>query len=135
MIGRRANPSLSLVLVVGLVMAACGPTTVSGPNIPIQDPEMVAAGESLYLAYCAECHGDDLRGTELGPSHLSIVYEPNHHSDLAFVMAVRVGTPQHHWPFGAMEPVEGIEDEQIAAIIAFVRETQRIEGFEAYPPS
>jgi len=117
-----------------LLLAACGPATVEGAEIPIQDPGLVAAGEPLYVTNCAECHGEDLRGTDLGPSHLSIVYEPNHHSDGAFTVAVLAGTPQHHWPYGAMEPVEGLSDEDIAAIVAFVRETQRIEGFEAYPP-
>jgi len=118
-----------------LLVAACGPTTVAGPDMPVQDPVFVAAGEPLYATNCAECHGEDLRGTDLGPSHLSIVYEPSHHSDGAFAVAMLVGTAQHHWPYGAMEPVEGLSDEDIISIIAYVREIQRIEGFEAYPPA
>lgn len=124
------------VLLAGAVflIAACGPATVARPEMPIQDPVLVVAGEPLYTTNCAECHGEDLRGTDLGPSHLSIVYEPSHHSDGAFAVAVLVGTAQHHWPYGSMEPVEGLSDEDIISIIAYVREIQRIEGFEAYPP-
>jgi hypothetical protein len=33
-----------------------------------------------------------------------------------------------------MEPIEGLSDDDLTAIIAFVRENQRIEGFEPYPP-
>ena len=68
------------------------------------------------------------------PSHLSIVYEPNHHGDGAFVLAVQRGVRSHHWPFGDMQPVEGLDTNDITAIVAFVREQQRIHGFEPYPP-
>jgi hypothetical protein len=33
-----------------------------------------------------------------------------------------------------MPPVEGLSTEDVEAIVAFVREQQRIEGFEPYPP-
>lgn len=114
-------------------MAACG-----GPSgqaeIPLQDPDLVSRGELLYAASCAECHGADLRGTDRGPSHLSVVYEPGHHSDGAFLVAVLSGSPQHHWDFGPMPPVPGLSEEDVEAIVAFVRDTQRQEGFEPYPP-
>lgn len=106
----------------------------TGTGIPVQDPDTVASGEPLYQATCAECHGPDLRGTDLGPSHLSIVYEPNHHGDAAFILAARNGVPQHHWPFGDMVPVPGLSDEDLNAIVAYVRENQRIFGYEPYPP-
>lgn len=99
-----------------------------------QATAVIGAGEVMYEANCAVCHGTDLRGTATGPSHLSIVYEPNHHGDAAFVFAVRRGVQQHHWPFGDMEPVPGLSDDDIAAIIAYVRDQQRIHGFEPYPP-
>ena len=60
--------------------------------------------------------------------------KPNHHGDIAFEFAVRCGVPQHHWRFGPMPPVEGLSEEDIESIMAFVREQQRIEGFEPYPP-
>lgn len=117
-----------------LVLASCGSATVEGPDIPVQDPALVALGEPLYEAGCAECHGIDLRGTDKGPSHLSIVYAPDHHNDFAFVRAIQVGSPQHHWTYGPMDPVPGLTDEDVNALIAFVRESQRLEGYEPYPP-
>jgi mono/diheme cytochrome c family protein len=121
----------AMVLMV-LLIAACG--SEEEPVLETPDAELVAAGSELYAASCAECHGEDLRGTDRGPSHLSVVYEPGHHADGAFLLAVRRGVPAHHWDFGPMPPVDGLSDDDVAAIVAFVREQQRMEGFEPYPP-
>jgi mono/diheme cytochrome c family protein len=126
--------ALALAGVIATALAACSGGSASDVNIPVQDPDLVSSGADIYQASCASCHGTDLRGTEKGPSHLSAVYVPNHHSDAAFLLAVRNGSPQHHWRFGDMEPIDGLSDEDIVAITAFVRETQRVEGFEPYPP-
>ena len=135
MIGRRQFWILATGAIM-LVVTACSDSegTDAGSGISIQDPEMVAAGDALYQANCASCHGTDLRGTAQGPSHLSVVYEPGHHGDAAFLLAARNGVQQHHWGFGNMEPVPGLSDEDISAIVAFVRENQRTQGFEPYPP-
>lgn len=127
------------VLVIGLAfLASCGgggdAETVRRADIAPQDPALVAAGAELYEANCAECHGSDLRGTDKGPSHLSEVYVPDHHGDGSFEVAVLAGSPQHHWDYGPMPPVEGLSEADIEAIVAFVRERQRVEGFEPYPP-
>lgn len=124
---------LMILAMFGLVLGACSGGTADA-GIEPQDPEAVERGSELYAANCAECHGEDLRGTDRGPSHLSRVYEPSHHADGAFQVAVQTGSVQHHWNFGAMPPVEGLTEEDVEAIIAFVRERQRIEGFEPYPP-
>ncbi|MFP3882546.1 MAG: c-type cytochrome [Actinomycetota bacterium] len=124
---------LTGTLIVALLVAACGGNaTESTP--PAQDAELVAQGEELFQANCAQCHGFDLRGTNTGPSLLSEVYEPSHHGDGAFLVAVQSGSPQHHWNFGDMPPVPGLSEEDVEAIVAFVRERQRVEGFEPYPP-
>ena len=131
----------ALVVVVAVAVVGLGPQSdpaVQGSGntgIPAQDGTLVAAGERLYQESCASCHGNDLRGTATGPSHLSIVYEPNHHGDAAFQLAVRNGVRQHHWPFGDMEPIPGLTDDDVGSIIAYVRERQRINGFEPYPPA
>ena len=123
----------AMALAVALLVTACGETT-GDTGIPPQDPQLVEAGARLYAANCAECHGADLGGTDKGPSQLSIVYEPGHHPDEAFQLAVLRGSPAHHWDFGPMPPVPGLSPEEVEAIIAFVRERQRVEGFEPYPP-
>lgn len=122
-------------LLVGLVLsgmlAACA--SAGGNENATPDPELVAVGADLYQANCAVCHGSDLRGTNQGPSLLSIVYEPGHHGDGAFLIAVTRGVPAHHWNFGPMPPVPGLSVSDVEAIVAFVRDQQRIQGFEPYP--
>ena len=122
---------LSIVL---LWTTACTAASEPAPSITPQDPLMIEKGEALYKANCAECHGADLRGTDVGPSHLSVVYEPGHHGDAAFMLAVQRGVRAHHWPFGDMAPIPGLDIDQIEAIVAYVREQQRLHGFEPYPP-
>ncbi len=116
------------VLVVSLLIVACGSTATE----PSGQSSSGAAnsGADVYAASCASCHGDDLRGTDKGPSHLSIVYEPNHHGDASFRSAIINGVPQHHWNFGDMEPVEGLSAAEIDAVIAYVRTEQERLGFE-----
>jgi mono/diheme cytochrome c family protein len=123
-----------IAVVLGVALAACSSSEGESTGIPVQNVALVATGDVLYQTNCAECHGSDLRGTDKGPSHLSIVYVPGHHGDQAFVVAARAGVRAHHWDFGNMAPVEGLSDDDLTAIIAFVRENQRIEGFEPYPP-
>lgn len=103
-------------------------------DIAVQDSVLVAEGEALYRVSCAACHGSDLRGTAVGPSHLSVIYNPGHHGDGAFAVAAIAGVKAHHWRFGDMAPVAGITEEDLVRIIAFIREAQRTEGFEHYPP-
>ena len=119
---------------LALLIGACSSIDPTSDTAPADVSSLVAEGEPLYQASCAECHGSDLRGTDKGPSHLSIVYEPNHHGDAVFALAVINGAPQHHWPFGDMDPVPGLDDADIERIVAYVRENQRIHGFEPYPP-
>lgn len=115
------------VAALSMGVAACGsddtaPTNAAGSQ--------VERGAEVYAESCASCHGADLRGTDKGPSHLSIVYEPNHHTDDSFRSAIINGSPQHHWNFGDMEPVEGLSDNEVEAVIAFVRAEQARQGFE-----
>ena len=137
------NPMIvaGVVLVVVTIVALGGNSTPRDPmtgqsefDIPVQDPALVAEGDVLYQASCAVCHGSDLRGTAIGPSQLSVVYQPGHHSDESYMNAVFNGVPAHHWDFGNMPPVSGLTESDMDRIIAFVRENQRIEGFESYPP-
>ena len=104
-------------------VSATAPTS-TGAELAIPD------GAEVYRQFCAECHGVDLRGTDKGPSQLSIVYEPNHHGDHAYRVAIRDGTREHHWWFGDMPPVEGISDLEIEKVISFIRAEQQRLGFE-----
>lgn len=94
------------------------------------EPSETADGATVYAENCASCHGADLRGTSQGPSQLSIVYEPNHHSDDSYRAAIRNGAPQHHWGFGNMPAIQGITDDEIELVIQFIRQQQETLGFE-----
>ncbi len=85
-------------------------------------------GKPLYEVRCASCHGADLNGTDVGPSMLHKIYEPSHHSDAAFQMAVAHGVRAHHWQFGDMPPVEGLTPDEVAHITAYIRMHQRRVG-------
>lgn len=124
---------MAFAMTLSILLAACGGGTQE-VQIPIQDSDLVSVGEELYASNCAACHGADLRGTDRGPSHLSEIYKPDHHADGAFVFAVQAGSRAHHWSFGDMPPIEGLSGEDVEAIVAFVREQQRVHGFEPYPP-
>jgi mono/diheme cytochrome c family protein len=134
--GRRrtaAAVTVSTAVTVALALFAAACSGGSGGTAPAAGSGSGSgSGSELYAANCASCHGSDLRGTERGPSHLSIVYEPNHHGDDSFRSAIAQGAGQHHWNFGDMPPVPGLDDDEVTAIIAFVRAEQQREGFEPY---
>ena len=77
---------------------------------------------------CASCHGADLSGTDKGPAFLNRVYEPSHHGDVAFQLAVKNGARAHHWKFGDMPAVPGVTPDDVAHITAYVRMHQRKAG-------
>jgi mono/diheme cytochrome c family protein len=81
-------------------------------------------GKVAFDANCAQCHGPNASGSDNGPPLIHRVYHPGHHSDAAFARAVKSGVPQHHWRFGDMPPQPTVSDEQVAAIVRFVREVQ-----------
>lgn len=130
----RIQKRVVLAVTFMVILAACTATGTEATDTTPLDETLVSAGADLYQASCAQCHGADLRGTDQGPSHLSIVYEPNHHGDIAFLLAVQQGARSHHWSFGDMPAIQGLTPEDVEAIVAYIRDQQRIEGFEPYPP-
>jgi len=89
---------------------------------------MASEGSSIFAAKCATCHGINASGGQGGPPLIHKIYEPDHHADGAFVMAVRRGVRQHHWSFGSMPQVDGVTDDDFRAIIAYVRAPQAENG-------
>lgn len=131
MTAHTRSATIALLLGASLVLPACGGDD-GGETAAA--PDLVARGEELYAQSCASCHGADLRGTDKGPSHLSEVYRPDHHADAAFVLAAKRGVRAHHFDFGDMPPVPGLDDDDLTAIVAYVRSVQEREGFEPYTP-
>lgn len=56
------------------------------------------------------------------------ICEPGHHSNMAFVMAMRRRVRAHSWPFGNMSPVPEVTDADLVHIIRFIREVQVANG-------
>ena len=83
------------------------------------------AGWALFEKNCMTCHGQHASGSDQGPPLVHKIYEPNHHGDMSFRLAVKNGVRAHHWKFGNMPPVEGISDEDVIKITRYVRELQK----------
>lgn len=103
------------------------------PIVEVRLPEQLspeaAIGQRAFEAVCAACHGANAAGQNgVAPPLIHRTYEPSHHSNEAFQMAVRNGVRAHHWSFGDMPPVKGVTRADIKAIVAYVRELQRANG-------
>ncbi len=124
----RQRKHLVRVIVTGVLCAlgACGGDERT-------QAELVREGRERFEATCAACHGMDLKGTDDGPSFLDPIYASNHHPDEAFHRAARQGVPQHHWNFGPMPPQRSVTDDEVEAIIAYVRQRQREAGVTRDP--
>jgi mono/diheme cytochrome c family protein len=91
-------------------------------------PPKFATGVALYHTHCASCHGPSAVGTAQGPSFLSRVYVPSHHSDASFHLAVKQGVRAHHWNFGNMPAMPHVTDAEVTHITAYVRWLQQQAG-------
>ena len=137
-------PLTRLVLGLAVAAGAAAFPSVSGPEegegsgaalVAVVTPDTLSSeaeiGERLFDANCASCHGANAAGRAgLGPPLVHIVYEPGHHGDESFQRAVALGVRAHHWPFGDMAPVAGLSREDVARIVAYVRELQRANGID-----
>jgi mono/diheme cytochrome c family protein len=117
------NVRVLAVAAMFVVASACGGDDGDGATD-------AAAGQEAFETHCISCHGQAGQGTDQGPPLVHIVYEPNHHSDESFRGAVRDGVVPHHWDFGPMPPIPGISDNEVEAVITYVRELQREAGIE-----
>ena len=120
-------------LSAALVLASCGGGDAGSGEEAAGNEKLIAEGKELYEGTCAACHGMDLRGTGTGPPFLDPVYAPNHHPDAAFYTAVELGVQPHHWKFGPMPAQQHISDDEVTAIIAYVRSVQTAEGVTKDP--
>ena len=85
-------------------------------------------GKKAFDANCAACHGANAAGTKNGPPFINMIYNPGHHDKRAFLRAVRDGVTQHHWNFGNMPPQPQVTDNELIAIVRYVRELQKANG-------
>ncbi|MRU15414.1 cytochrome c [Roseovarius sp. A21] len=100
-------------------------------RVPDGLSQQAQMGERAFNGVCADCHGKKAAGRQgMGPPLVHKIYEPSHHGDMAFHLAVKNGVRAHHWPFGNMPSQSGLTKGDVSAIVAYVRELQRENGIE-----
>lgn len=108
------------------------PAGTGGALVQVTVPDLsplAQQGAEAFGTHCIACHGANAAGVDgAGPPLVHKIYEPSHHGDMAIALAPIRGVPQHHWPFGDMPPVEGITEDEILRILAYIRELQRANG-------
>ena len=97
-------------------------------KVPKQFSEAGKKGSVIFEKNCSSCHGKNGRGTQKGPPLIHRYYEPSHHSDRSFFLAVQNGVRAHHWQFGNMPPIKSVTMEDVEKVIPFIREIQRENG-------
>lgn len=136
---RLAYIAVAVVLGIGAVFfltapqdsGPSGPVAASEIAVPATLSEAAATGQTIFEAKCISCHGENGSGVEeAGPPLIHKVYEPSHHGDEAFQLAVQQGVRQHHWPYGNMPAVEGLTRGDVMMIVAYVRAVQQANGIE-----
>jgi cytochrome c len=134
----KLSKNMPMILVVGVLLAGAGILGAkffnsgnSETTLKVEVPRLSTVaeiGQSAFNANCASCHGDNGAGTKQGPPLIHEIYNPGHHGDRSFYIAVKNGVRQHHWPFGNMPAQPKVKDTDVAAIITFVREIQSANG-------
>ena len=98
-------------------------------QLPAEFSEQATIGKTIFEAKCSECHGANAAGQNgIAPPLVHKIYEPSHHSDMAFVLAAQNGVRAHHWKFGNMPKIEGLTQGDVKMVAAYVRELQRANG-------
>lgn len=116
--------------------AATDPATLAeGAMVDVALPDALSPeaviGQRSFEATCAACHGVNGAGRDgVGPPLIHKIYEPSHHGDQSFQIAVAQGVRAHHWRFGNMPPQEGLTRADVTGIIAYVRAVQRANGID-----
>ncbi len=116
----RALPAALLGVVV--FVSACGAATEPRGET-LTGAVLVARGAEVHANACATCHGEDLGGTEAGPSMLSPLYAPSQTPDEAMAEAITDGVAQKYWTFGPMTGV-ALPPGDVDAVIAYIRDEQ-----------
>lgn len=134
----RLAALFALAVCVAALAAACGGDEPDGEAygtaqsqesqpVSVTEGEHSSAGQEgrrLFANNCSMCHGNNASGTTQGPPLVHEIYEPGHHGNASFVIAVARGVRAHHWDFGNMPAIEGLSIEEIHQVICYVRELQ-----------
>lgn len=137
--------TVAIVIVTGAIAAAQWRTQPTAPSVASADgadalveivlpqtfSDVALTGRTIFANTCAACHGENAVGRDgLGPPLVHRIYEPSHHGDESFQIAVAQGVRAHHWRFGNMAPVSGLTRGDVAMVVTYIRELQRANGIE-----
>jgi len=100
------------------------------PPLPTLDPEKVAQGEALYVQYCAQCHGADLKGSPTWkdllpdgslppPPHDSSGHTWHHSDELLIIIIANGGDPAYNSKMPAFK--EKLTENEMIAILEFIK--------------
>ena len=123
--------AIPLVVIAGYFLVQQSADSDGSAHLEVQVPELsdvAKEGEQLFVANCASCHGANAAGSDKGPPLVHRIYEPNHHGDGAFYLAVQQGVRAHHWSYGNMAPVPTVRNDDVGQIVRYVRELQKANG-------
>ena len=126
---------LGVALYLGESLTESDGTTDGDALATVVLPKTLSArarqGQRSFDANCAVCHGANAAGRDgSGPPLVHMIYEPGHHGDESFQRAVAMGVRAHHWRFGDMPRVEGLNRREVNSIVTYIRELQRTNGIE-----
>ncbi|MEG3618715.1 cytochrome c [Magnetovibrio sp. PR-2] len=97
-------------------------------NVPTKLSVKAERGAKVFADNCAACHGDSASGSDKGPPLIHNIYNPGHHGDESFFLAMQQGVRQHHWPYGNMPPQKQVNATMAGNIITYIRELQAANG-------
>jgi mono/diheme cytochrome c family protein len=124
---------IAIMIIGGGVLFLQAKPETKTTHLEVFAPELqgieVKGGE-LFATNCAACHGPNAAGSEKGPPFVHKVYARDHHVDGSFYNAVKRGVQAHHWPYGNMPAIEGVSDDDVTAIVAYVRKVQTANGMK-----
>lgn len=117
---KQISPLVILVVVVALVAAACG-GGASSDVTKVRDADSVVAGEALYIANCALCHGAELEGgTTPTDVEAPALIDKLRQSDADLVSIALAGKGGTMPAFSAF----GLSADDMQLIVDFIRSTQ-----------
>ncbi len=121
---------IAVIAGLGIVYAMQPPSHSATVQIKIPSnlSDIAQVGKNKFENNCMACHGKNATGTGNGPPLVHKIYEPGHHSDQSFYRAVANGVRRHHWPYGNMPPLQSVPEDDVTAIIKYVRELQQANG-------
>lgn len=144
----KRSPWISLLFILGGLIAAVLLVAIPSMRPPIVDhagARMVDIGRRIYSAECASCHGPNLEGQPKWQVRLANgklpapPHDPSghtwHHSDKVLFDITKKGPASYPDGYQTDMPAFGgrLSDEQIAAVLAFIKSTWPTEILQRQP--